>query len=337
MLEPPDLSNDAIIAAVRTHYGIPVAALTFLPIGHDSSAWVYRAQAADGAAYFLKVRTGTVNVAGLVVPRYLHDRGVAEVVAPLMTTARAVSVGLGAFTLAVYPFVVGTTGMAGGMTEQQWTTYGAVLRQVHAMPLVPELTRHMHRETFAPAWSDMVRRLDAHVATDTNMGPVACELAAFWRARQAEILALVERAEALGRRLRATVPPLVLCHADVHTGNVLVDTAGQLRIVDWDETVLAPKERDLTFVVGGIRDDLVGPREEAWFFRGYGPATVDPLALAYYRYAWAVGDVGAYGEQAFLMPGLGVTTRRAAVRGLTSLFQPGQIVALAYASEGAGT
>jgi len=37
----------------------------------------------------------------------------------------------------------------------------------------------------------------------------------------------------------------------------------------------------------------IGPREEALFFRGYGATAIDPLALAYYRYAWAVGDIGA--------------------------------------------
>ena len=103
--------------------------------------------------------------------------------------------------------------------------------------------------------------------------------------------------------------------------------------MDWDETILAPRERDLMFVVGGISSEWVGPREEALFFRGYEATAIDPLALAYYRYAWVVGDIGAYGEQVFFRPDFGPDTRRAGVDFFTGLFKPGEIVALAHASD----
>jgi spectinomycin phosphotransferase len=87
------------------------------------------------------------------------------------------------------------------------------------------------------------------------------------------------------------------------------------------------------FVVGGgISGDLVGPREEAWFFQGYGDTALDPLALAYYRYAWAVQDIGGFGERVFLMPEAGLETRRDAAQIFMNLFQPGEIVALALAT-----
>lgn len=226
MLEPPDLADAVIVEAVRAHYGIPVAAATFLPIGNDSSAWVYRVQATDGAAYFLKVRSGTVNEASLSVPRHLQDRGVAHVVAPLPTISRALWLKFDRFALALYPFIDGVTGMDGGMTERDWVRYGAALRRVHATPLPPELRRCMQRESYAPAWSGMVRRLDTHIATRTFDDLVEHELAEFWRARRAEIRTLLERAEVLGRRLHALAPPFVLCHADIHTRNVLLDAAG---------------------------------------------------------------------------------------------------------------
>jgi len=104
-------------------------------------------------------------------------------------------------------------------------------------------------------------------------------------------------------------------------------------IVDWDETVLAPRERDLMFVIGGIIGGLVGPRQEELFFQGYGETSVDPLALAYYRYARAVEDIGAYGEEVFFRPDLGPVSKRAAVEGCMSLFTPGSIVSLAFASD----
>jgi hypothetical protein len=70
------------------------------------------------------------------------------------------------------------------------------------------------------------------------------------------------------------------------------------------------------------------------FLQGYGPTTIDPLALTYYRYAWAVSDIGAYAEEIIFRPDLGAITKRAAVGSFLSLFQPGHIVALALESDG---
>lgn len=72
--------------------------------------------------------------------------------------------------------------------------------------------------------------------------------------------------------------------------------------------------------------------ETECFFQDYGRTAIDPLALAYYRYAWAVQDIAAYGEQVFFSPDLGEVTRRAAVQGFMDLFAPGNIVVLALAS-----
>jgi hypothetical protein len=100
-------------------------------------------------------------------------------------------------------------------------------------------------------------------------------------------------------------------------------------IVDWDEAVLAPRERDLMFVVGGIGHGLVRPHDTERFLRGYGETGIDPRLLAHYRTAWAVQDIAAYGEEVLLTPSLGQETRPAALEGFMDLFEPGNIVDLA--------
>ena len=73
----------------------------------------------------------------------------------------------------------------------------------------------------------------------------------------------------------------VLCHGDLHAWNVLVVSDNHLWIVDWDEAVLAPRERDLMFVVGGIGHGLVRPHDTERFLQGYGETGIDPRLLAY--------------------------------------------------------
>src|SRR5262249_31973892 len=60
------------------------------------------------------------------------------------------------------------------------------------------------------------------------------------------------------------------------------DAVGQVFVLDWDEVMLAPKERDFIFV----RE----PYAEA-FFRGYGAVTIDGRALTYYRWERVVQDL----------------------------------------------
>lgn len=334
MRQPPKLANDVIIAAVQAHYGIAVSALTFLPLGYDIASSVYRVQATDGSPYFLKVRTGAgFGEPSLAVPHYLHEQGVPHIAAPLATIDQALWVSVNGFALSLYPFIDGHMGAEVGLSAEQWRALGATLRQIHTSQLTPGLVPTIPRETFTPSRRNLIPNLEAAVSRQGLADPVERELAAFWRSQRDVIRTLVDRADALARRLRQRTAPLVLCHADLHTWNVLLDPANQLWLVDWDETILALKERDLMFVVGGIGRDLVGPADTACFMQGYGDTAIDPCALAYYRHAWAVQDIAAFGEQVFFLPDSSEETRREALQGFMSLFEPGNIVAIALASD----
>jgi spectinomycin phosphotransferase len=185
----------------------------------------------------------------------------------------------------------------------------------------------LERETYRPAEIHLVRRIDTSFEERTLSTEPARELAARWRTHRDTILTLADRTEELGRQLARRGLPLVLCHADLHTWNVLIDAAGELWVVDWDGAALAPKERDLMFVVGGISAQLVTPQTTEAFFEGYGETTADALALAYYRHAWAIQDIGSYAERA-----LSGYEPVEAARIFAGLFEPGEIVAIALGS-----
>ena len=336
MFEKPPISDDLIIAAVHESYGLWLSGIAFLPLGADSFAAVYRAHDAGGASYFLKLRQGALNHASLLVPRFLHDSGVANVAAPLPTRDGALWARVGLYTLVVYPFIEGATALERGMPGEQWAALGATLRQIHALRPTPELAAHLRVERFWSAQIDLVAAVAADLAAGDRADPIRAELATFWRERAEQIEHVVARARALSRELRGRGLPHVLCHADIHSANVLVNGDGRPWIVDWDEVTLAPKERDLMFVTGGgISEYMFPPGSEEHFYVGYGPAALDPIALAYYRCAWAAQDIGEYGAQAVLRPDAGEATRRDAVRSIRRLFARGEIVEIATSADGA--
>jgi spectinomycin phosphotransferase len=330
MIEKPPIADDELLASVRASYGLPLAGLEFLPLGADSFAAVYRGHTEGGAHYFLKLRLGELNPASLLVPRFLHESGVANVVAPLPARADALWAQFGPFALTVYPFIEGATALEQGLSAGQWATLGAALRQIHALRPPPALAAQLRRESFWSAQIDLVAAVAAELAAGGGADPIRAELAELWREREAQIAEVVRRARALSGALKGRGLPLVLCHADFHTANMLVARDGLPWIVDWDEVTLAPPERDLMFVTGGgISEYMFPPGSEAHFRAGYGPAEIDREALAYYRCAWAAQDIGEYGAQAVLRPDVGDITRREAVRSIRGLFGPGEIVATA--------
>ena len=117
MREKPNLADETITACLREGYGLAVAGLTFLPLGNDAQAWVYRADAEDGTTYFVKVRRGPVHAPSLAVPRYLKEQGLEAVVAPLPARTLELWQRLGDFALMVYPFIDGRSGMAAGLVD----------------------------------------------------------------------------------------------------------------------------------------------------------------------------------------------------------------------------
>ena len=116
---------------------------------------------------------------------------------------------------------------------------------------------------------------------------------------------LLRRTRTLAREIRAAHLPFVLCHTDLHEGNLLICENGEIYIVDWDAPLLAPKERDLMYF-GGIQG-WYGPdglNDGDLFYRGYGHETLlVPEALSYYRYERIIEDIVDFFKQIALTQG----------------------------------
>jgi spectinomycin phosphotransferase len=321
--DDPGLDLDTITACLDAEYDLRVSSVSFLPLGYDLSAAIYKVIAEDGTASFLKSRFGPINETGLLVPWALAERGVRNVLAPLQTRSRELWCSCDGRSLVLYPFIVGNNAMVAGMSDDQWREFGATLQAVHFSGLVEELRGRLPVETFELPSAALVRHILHLTETTEFENPVAARFAAFWREHAARIRQLVARAEALGRQLQSRSFDQVLCHADIHAANILVHDDGRVSLIDWDEPLIAPRERDLLFVVGSRIARVVEPREEELFFAGYGPVDIDPEALIYYRYERIVQDLGEIGRSVLLDPGPSDQMRAAESRLARSFFAPG--------------
>ena len=329
MLTPPALSADTIIARLHDAYGLRIRQVAFLPVGADANAAVYRVEAEDGTPYFLKLRRGDFDDVAVAVPAFLHAQGIRQVMAPLATSTHQLWASGHDLTWILYPFFEGHNGFEAALSDAQWITLGQSLKAVHSAVLPPVLDRRVPREDYSSRWRDTVGELDQQIETRVYEDPVARRLAAFWISKRPEIRAMVARAGQLAQALRQRADALVLCHTDLHAWNVLVGADDALAIVDWDNLLFAPRERDLMFIGGGIGGIWNTEREEALFYQGYGATELDPLALAYYRNERIVADLAEFGIQIFGLRG-SAEDREAGLKAVMGQFLPNEVVTIAH-------
>jgi spectinomycin phosphotransferase len=302
--------------------------IEFLPLGADSRAACYAGHGKDGK-YFIKVKQSIENLASLRVPSFLRSAGVSNVLAPLTSNNDRLWEQAGKYGLIVYPYVAGETGKIGGMLPGHWEQFGQAVGRIHLTLVSDELRQIVSRETFEPVGLKLFGELERFAAAQP-LDELSCDLRDFWKANAAVIKSVASHAALLGRQLATEKLEHVICHADMHTNNVIVDTTGSIWIVDWDETVIAPKERDLMFVVdGGISRGLVSEHAEQAFFRGYPRGNLHRAALAYYKCAWAINDIAEYASQVWLRDELPAAVREEALERFKSLFASDSIVLLA--------
>ena len=328
MLEAPDLQAKRLVTHLRDEYGLRVGALDFLPIGADVNTAVYRVSADDGSVTFLKLRRGPFDELSAAIPGFLSRQGVGHIIAPLATLAGHLWSRQEPWTVILYPFVRGLDGYERELSQQQWIEFGAALRRIHAASIPDDIRDRLPRETWSPHWREQVRATMAQLRAGTFDDPIAAQLAAFLLSNAATVQQLVDVAGRLARELQARPQELILCHADIHAGNLLITGEGLLYIVDWDTAVLAPRERDLMYPGSGLGPGWDADRATAWFYQGYGPAEVDEVGVAYYRCEREVEDIAAFCAQ-ILSTTSGEQDRRQGLRYLMSSFQPGGVIDIA--------
>jgi spectinomycin phosphotransferase len=264
-------------------FGLEVGEAEEVHAGADVAAEVWRA-----GSYAVKWSGGGTE-AGPRVMAYLT--GVRGVPAPVRTRSGELWSEREGRRLSVVPWIAGERAAETGLTLAQWTSYGGLLAEVHRIEAPADLRAVLPAiNPINARMPALVRSVEARLATPKDA--IEEELAAVWKANSDTIATIVEQTAR-----RDLGGASVICHADPHLGNVLV-TADQLWLIDWDDVVLAPREQDLLFFLGGMGS--LGPttkaQEEA-FFTGYGPIDLDPTRLTYYRCARALEDIALWADQ----------------------------------------
>lgn len=333
MIEKDPISDQHIIDCLKSDYGLEVAQLKQIPLGADIDASVYKAQTYDQASYFVKLKRGHHTEIGTTIQLLLHNAGIQHVISPIASRVGFPTLHIDEYTLIVYPFVEGHDGFSQDLTNDQWITLGRTLKQIHTFQPPPSIKSQIRQESYSSQWRGAVRSIyTALDAGHTPIDEIGIELATFMREQRDVIMHLVDRAEELAHTIQQQSPEFILCHSDIHAGNVLLAKSGDLFIVDWDSPIMAPKERDLMFIGGGVANVWNKPHEEESFYRGYGKVEINREILAYYRFERIIEDIAEYSEQLILSAD-GGEDRKVMCTHFMDMFEPRGVIAIALETD----
>src|SRR5262249_52814569 len=313
MREKPSVSEEQLQVCLREQYDVGPVVLEFLPRGLDTRAGLYRVVSDERIWYLVRVKSGSLYEPGCFVPRFLWDRRIESVVPPIFNRRNSLWTQLGDWTVSVFTFLDGDTGWA-GMTDEHWKATGIIFKRIHEAALPYEMSQSLRKETFDPTeYIRWVAAFERRLAGCEPGRPAERALYASWMTHRTTIHRTLTALERLAGELQGRMFKQVICHADLHPGNLLRDRAGKVFVIDWEDVRMAPKERDFIFVKelqakGSVLQDTVP------FFQGYGQAEIDWVALAYYRHELVVQDLSECARNVFFRDDLGEATKSDSAR-----------------------
>lgn len=288
-----------VISCLSAYYSIEVLNLTQLSLGADIQASIYKAESKNDKTYFVKFKEGYFQETTLDVLKLLESEKVSKVIFPIKNNESQIIQKLDHSSLVVYPFVEGLNGFTCPLTDEQWVLLGQTLKKIHSIDIKNPLKNKLRKEDFSSNWGNSVKALYSDIERVSNEDEIALKVKTLLKKKKSTIIKLIEQTEKLKEKIRNYDLTFVLCHSDLHAGNILIEKDKSFYIVDWDEALLAPKERDLMFIGGGVGNTWNTFKDEQLFYKGYGQVDINWDLITYYRCERILEDIAVYTNELF--------------------------------------
>ncbi|MAT75102.1 hypothetical protein CMK14_08155 [Candidatus Poribacteria bacterium] len=348
MKTEPTIPQHQLQQQINQNYCTNLQALAFLPIGEGS--WCFHGQG-KSEIFIRLVKEKTKAEKTVLLAKFLSDQGL-PVLPSLADKSGNLMGEIEGCGLIIYPFIYGSTLMNRELSNKQASPLrreiGVTVARIHALTELTDNQRYsnqLNRNQHSPIRQFDLPREDfarfqvesfSILSPDDHQPPIrqhddalVVELSDFIQPRQKALRNLIGVARRLGQTLRLEALDYVLCHGDIHEDNILLSDSGEIFIIDWDNAIFAPKERDL-FFFGGNEDYLTG------YFGGQtnsaaapGTCVVDQTVIDYYVLEWALQEIVDYGSRILFDTHFDMEGRVDAWQQFQRLFEPGQDVDVA--------
>ena len=328
-LEYAKVLSKEVISSIELNYLLQFNSIQQLFTGADKDTFVYKAVSDERKTFFMKIRTGDLKESSVEIPYLLSQYAGPHIIKPIKTIEENLFLKLMDCTVILYPFIDGKTAKETRLTMQQWNKFGEVLRAIHDYK-INKNSNEIPLETYDAQWRTKLKKYLNELNNKERDNLCVKQFINLYDQKSELIKFIIYRAEDLLGKMKKARNDYCLCHGDIHAGNILISRDRNFFLTDWDTLIIAPKERDLMFIGGGVGNTWNKKEEEAAFYEGYGgKENVDEEIISYYRFERIIVDLVEYYEQ-FFVENIEEKNQRAILDRVGSAFHPNGVVDMAF-------
>ncbi|HIS69487.1 MAG TPA: aminoglycoside phosphotransferase family protein [Candidatus Gallacutalibacter stercoravium] len=133
-------------------------------------------------------------------------------------------------------------GYGNAYSNEELRQLAAIVKDLHAVDIGP-YEKLCPKEEYDLRFCVRLQQMMQTIVEDGGGFPEPfCQAA---RQYYGVLVSQIQHTQKLAQLLKKKELPFVLCHTDIHGGNVMRDPKGKLYLIDWENVILAPKEADL--------------------------------------------------------------------------------------------
>jgi len=187
------------------------------------------------------------------------------------------------YTITLFPFINGISGWNVQLTKEQFFEFGQFMNKLHSSIIPNEYLKVIPNETYSQIFTKNVKNILLDIKYEKGNGPIINDFYNELKANKNVIMEMINFLECNLSKIFSKKHNICLCHGDIHAGNLLLEN-NKFYVVDWDTIILAPKEKDLMFIGGGIGNKWNTEEEVKYFYKGYGEEIdIDEELIKYYK------------------------------------------------------
>jgi len=192
------------------------------------------------------------------------------------------------FQIALFDWISGRTAEEHKLTDTQLERLGELLAKIHQSKTI--IGEYPVRENFTiPFKNRFLAICDSMSKISGNSTKYRTRLKLFLGPHGQEFMQELETLEKLQRKVKTKNLEYVNCHGEPSPGNILSSDNGEIHLLDWDDPIFAPKEKDLLFFKDNVEPVM----------KGYSVFSKDNIidqdVLEFYGHTWNLGEIAYYG------------------------------------------
>ncbi len=288
MLTESSIDKSLLKDVIQETFGIGIIDFTLVPKWEAARGYII--ESSNHKSFFLKIYWDDKipDSAFRFADDLFARAGIVNIAHPIPTSHGQMRIHIRDFQIALFDWISGRTAEEHKLTETQLERLGELLAKIHQSKTI--IGEYPVRENFAiPFKNRFLAIFDSMSKTTSKSTKYRTRLELFLEPHRQKFMRELETLEKLQRKVKARKLEFVNCHGELSPGNVLSSDNGEVHLLDWDDPIFAPKEKDLLFFKDNVEPVM----------KGYGAFSKDTIidrdVLEFYGHMWNLGEIADYG------------------------------------------